>query len=95
MFVWWLASGRGQSSVEGCSVGKWPRAFTVLLSLALIDSMAFVVQATFLISTSKARNGMNSAHALVHSRMMAGYRLSHLSEKSANRSSAAVSDGAV
>ena len=55
-----------------CSVGKWPRAFTARRSLALIDSMALVVQMTVLISRSKARNGTNSAHAFSHSRMIAG-----------------------
>src|SRR5260370_33627570 len=71
-----------------CSVGKWPRAFTALLSLALIDSMALVVQMTVLISRSKRRNGTNSAHAFSHSRMIAGYLFSHLPCNSADRSSA-------
>jgi hypothetical protein len=60
-----------------------------------MDSMAFVVQITVLISRSKARNGTNSAHAFSHSRMIAGYRFSHLPENSANRSSASASDAAV
>ena len=55
-----------------CSVGKWPRAFTARRSRALIDSIAFVVQMTVLISRSNRRNGTNSAHAFSHSRMMAG-----------------------
>ena len=55
-----------------CSVGKWPRAFTALRSRALIDSIAFVVQMTVLISRSNRRNGTNSAHAFSHSRIMAG-----------------------
>ena len=46
-----------------CSVGKWPRAFTALLSLALMDSMALVVQMTVLISRSNCRKGTDSAHA--------------------------------
>src|SRR5207247_8206581 len=71
-----------------CSVGKWPRALTALRSRALIDSIAFVVQMTVLISRSKARNGTNSAQAFSHSRMMAGERFSHLPEHSANRSRA-------
>ncbi len=37
---------------------------------------------------------MNSAQAFSHSRMIAGYFLSHLSENSANASSAAESPGA-
>src|SRR5439155_19557077 len=78
-----------------CSVGKWPRAFTARRSRALIDSIAFVVQITVLISRSKARNGTNSAHAFSHSRMIAGYRFSHFPENSANQSSASASDAAV
>jgi hypothetical protein len=39
---------------------------------ALMDSMALVVQMMVRISVSKARNGVNSAQALVHNRMMAG-----------------------
>ena len=55
-----------------CSVGKWPRAFTARRSRALIDSMAFVVQMTVLISRSNRRNGTNSAQAFSQSRMIAG-----------------------
>src|SRR5438445_7370499 len=55
-----------------CSVGKWPRAFTALLSLALIDSIALVVQITVLISWSNRRKGTNSGHAFSHSRIIAG-----------------------
>ena len=55
-----------------CSVGKWPRAFTARRSRALIDSIAFVVQITVLISRSNRRNGTNSAHAFSQSRMIAG-----------------------
>src|SRR6266542_1881257 len=62
---------------------------------ALTDSIAFVVHTTVRISTSKARNGTNSAHASVHSRMIAGYQRSHLSENSAKRSDAAWSEEAV
>ena len=47
------------------------------------------------ISVSKARKGTNSAQALVHSRMIAGYLRSQTSLNSANRSNAAASDGAV
>jgi hypothetical protein len=81
--------------MAACSVGKCPRAWTARRSLALTDSMAFVVQIILRISTSKARNGTNSAHASVHSRMTAGQRFSHLSENSANWSNAASADGAV
>ena len=35
-----------------CSVGKWPRALTALRSLALMDSIALVVQMTVRISRS-------------------------------------------
>ena len=67
-----LMIARYRHFMAACSVGKWPRAFTALLSLALMDSMAFVVQMTVLISRSNARNGTNSAHAFSHSRIMAG-----------------------
>src|ERR1019366_7571466 len=77
-----------------CSVGKWPRAFTARRSLALIDSMALVVQIMVLISRSKRRNGTNSAHAFSHSRIMAGERFCHLPENSANRASAQASGAA-
>ena len=58
-----------------CSVvtdRKWPRAFTARRSLAFMDSMAFVVQITVLISRSNRRNGTNSAQAFSQSFMMAG-----------------------
>jgi len=58
--------------MAACSVGKWPRALTALLSRALIDSIAFVVQMTVLISRSNCRNGTNSDHAFSQSRMIAG-----------------------
>ena len=51
---------------------KWPRAFTARHSRALIDSIAFVLQMTVLISRSNRRNGTNSAHAFSQSRMIAG-----------------------
>jgi hypothetical protein len=38
----------------------------------LIDSIAFVVQMTVLISRSNRRNGTNSAQAFSQSRMIAG-----------------------
>src|SRR6202034_4300500 len=76
------------------SVGKWPRAFTARRSRALMDSIALVVQITVRISRSNRRNGTNSAHAFSHSRMIAGYRFSHLPEKSANRSRASACDAA-
>jgi hypothetical protein len=47
--------------MAACSVGKWPRAFTARRSRALMDSIAFVVQMTVLISWSNRRNGTNSA----------------------------------
>jgi hypothetical protein len=78
-----------------CSVGKWPRALTARRMRALIDSIALAVQIIVRISVSKPRNGTNSAHAFSHRRMIAGYRASHFSPNSANRSSAACSDGAV
>jgi len=51
-----------------CSFGKWPRALTARRNLALIDSMAFVEQMILRISTSKPRNGTNSAvrHEVAH-----------------------------
>jgi hypothetical protein len=58
--------------MAACSVGKWPRALTARRSLALIDSMALVVQMMVRISLSNARNGTNSAQAFSQSRMMAG-----------------------
>jgi hypothetical protein len=57
--------------------------------------MALVVQITALISRSNCRNGTNSAQAFSQSRVMAGYRFSHLPLNSANAPSAAASDGAV
>jgi hypothetical protein len=66
-----------------CSVGKWPRAFTARRIRALMLSIALVVQITVRISLSNCRNGTNSAHALVQSPMMAGYRFSHLPANSA------------
>jgi len=60
-----------------------------------MDSIALVVQITFLISLSNWRNGVNSGQAFSQSRMMAGYFFSHVPENSANRSSASASDAAV
>jgi hypothetical protein len=57
--------------------------------------MAVVEQITLRISGSDARNGTNSAQALFHNRMIAGYRLSYSRVNSANRSRAAASVGAV
>ena len=57
--------------------------------------MAFVVQTILRISVSKARNGTISAQVLVHSRMIAGYFFSQVTENSAKASSAACSDAAV
>jgi hypothetical protein len=54
-----------------------------------------VVQISVLISRSKDRNRTNSAQAFSHSRMIAGYRFSHLPLSSANRPSASASDAAV
>jgi hypothetical protein len=68
---------------------------TARRSLALIDSIAFVVQMIVRISLSNARNGTNSAQAFSQSRMIAGYRFSHFAENSVSASSAAASDGAV
>jgi hypothetical protein len=76
-------------------VGKWPRTLTARRSLELMDSMALVVQMILRISTSKPRNGTNSGQEFSHRRMIAGYRCSQFSENSANRSSAACSEGAV
>src|SRR5260370_31489989 len=90
-----LMIGRYRHLRAACSVGKWPRAFTALLSRALMDSMALVVEMTVLISRSNWRKGTNSAHAFSHSRIIAGYRFSHLPENSAKRSSAPASDAAV
>lgn len=78
-----------------CSFGKCPRARTALRYLALIDSIALVVQITRRISTSYSRNGTNSAQELRQSCTIAGYRSPHSAANSANRSFAACSDGAV
>jgi hypothetical protein len=78
-----------------CSLGKWPRALTERRNRALRDSMALVLHTMRRISWSNWRKGVNSAQALVHSRIIAGYLRSHLAENSANASSAACSDGAV
>src|SRR5919206_1454390 len=69
---------------EACSLGKWPRALTARRNLALRLSMALVEHTMRRISTSKARNGTISAHALVHNRTMAGYLACHVAENSAN-----------
>src|ERR1022692_625138 len=90
-----LMIARYRTLRAACSVGKWPRAFTARRSLALIDSIAFVVQMTVLISRSNRRNGTNSAQAFSQSRMIAGYRFSHVPANAANRSSASASDAAV
>jgi hypothetical protein len=58
-------------------------------------TISSVVLITVRISMSNARNGTNSAQALVHSRTIAGYQASQAAEKSAKRSSAACSVGAV
>ena len=58
-----------------------------------LDGM--VVQMIVRISRSNWRNGTNSAHALVQSRMIAGYFFSHFSLNSAKASSAADSETAV
>src|SRR5205085_8250654 len=78
-----------------CSVGKWPRALTALRNRALRLSIALVLHTMRLISWSNCRNGVNSAQAFSHSRIVAGYLRSHLPENSANASRAADSDGAV
>jgi hypothetical protein len=57
--------------------------------------MAFVEQMTVRISTSKERKGTNSAQALSHSRMIAGYFFPQASWNSPKRSAAALSFGAV
>jgi len=62
---------------------------------ALTESMALVEQRTRRISGSKARNGVNSAQAFSHSRMIAGYLAPQASANSRNRSVAADSVGAV
>jgi hypothetical protein len=76
-------------------VGKWPRALTARRMRAFTLSIAFVVEMTVRIEVSKARNGTNSAQALVQSRTIAGYLRSHFCANSANASSAAASEGAV
>src|SRR5215469_1711520 len=90
-----LMTARYRHLRAACSVGKWPLAFTARRSLAFIDSIAFVVQMTVLISRSNCRNGTNSAQAFSHSLIMAGYFFSHLALKSANASRAAASETAV
>jgi hypothetical protein len=62
---------------------------------ALMDSMALVVHTTRRISTSKFRNGTNSAHALFHSLTIAGYLRPQAASNSINRSRVASSVGAV
>jgi hypothetical protein len=62
---------------------------------ALTLSIAFVLQMTLRISTSKARNGTNSAQAFSHSLTIAGYLRPQVSANSRNRSVAASSVGAV
>ena len=67
-----LMTARYRHLRAACSVGKWPRAFTARRSRALMDSIAFVVQITVLISRSNCRNGTNSAQAFSQSRIIAG-----------------------
>lgn len=62
---------------------------------AFTDSIAFVEQMTLRISTSKARNGTNSAQASDQSFTIAGYLPPQTSENSRNRSLAASSVAAV
>ncbi|KAF2776916.1 hypothetical protein STPH1_1575 [Streptomyces sp. OM5714] len=62
---------------------------------ALTLSIAFVLQMTLRISTSKERKGTNSAQASYHSFTIAGYFLPEDSWNSRNRSVAASSLGAV
>jgi len=76
-------------------LGKCPRARTALRIRALTDSIALVEQMTLRISTSKARNGTNSAQERAHNRMIAGYFLPRASGNSPNRVLAASSVGAV
>lgn len=59
------------------------------------NPQGFVVQMILRISWSNLRKGTNSAQALVHNRMIAGYLFSHFSLNSAKASSAACSEGAV
>jgi hypothetical protein len=54
-----------------------------------------VLHTTVRISVSKARNGTNSAQALCHSRMIAGYLGPQISANSVKRSLAAASVAAV
>lgn len=77
------------------SLGKCPRARTALRMRALTLSIAFVLQMTLRISTSKERKGTNSAQASYHSFTIAGYFLPEDSWNSRNRSVAASSLGAV
>ena len=78
-----------------CSFGKCPRARTALRIRAFTDSIALVEQMTLRISTSKARNGTNSAQAFSHRRTIAGYFFPQVSANSRNRSVAASSVTAV
>src|SRR5262245_60844632 len=68
-----LTTTRERCLSAACSEGKWPRALTERRNRALRLSMALVVLMTVRISTSNARNGTNSAQALVHNRTIAGY----------------------
>jgi hypothetical protein len=58
-------------------------------------TISSVVQISVRMAGSNAKNGTNSAQAFSHSFPIAGYRASHTSLNSANRSSAAASVGAV
>ncbi len=57
--------------------------------------IALVEKITRRTSTSNARNGTNSGHALSHNRMIPGYFWPHTAVNSMNRSRAAASVGAV
>jgi pyridoxine 4-dehydrogenase len=65
-----------------CSAGKWPRAFTPLLSRALIDSIALVVQMTVLISRSKA-SLEQLQHAVAGTEIVCVQNLFHLADRTA------------
>src|ERR1022692_393208 len=65
-----------------CSVREWPRAFTALLSRALIDSIALVVQMTVLISRPKA-SLEQLQHAVAGTEIVCVQNLFHLADRTA------------
>jgi hypothetical protein len=99
--LWSASVGSGLMTVgwarlsAACSFGNWRRVCTVWRMGALVDLIAFVVQAAWRISASRFRNGSNSAYAVFRSLVVAGYLRPRVASSSTNRSMAVCSVAAV